>query len=85
MGEPSVVIFGDFSNGYHDPEYHLLVVEAFREMTGWDVAEGTRIWEEIKQVAKGFVCKKRDPVEVAGIVWMAIQPELKRLAEEKKE
>ena len=41
--------------------------------------------ERKKEVAKGFVCKKRDPLEVAGIVWMTIQPELKRMAEEEKD
>lgn len=65
------IVFCDTKNKKLDPKYAERVRKAFRELTGWKVENGTRIWEELGEFSKGYSVKQREPLEVAAIFKIA--------------
>jgi hypothetical protein len=66
-----IVMSGDPSNTVLDEEYAMKLRQEFRDITGWKVEEGTRIWNELTEFSKRYSKQKRDVTEVAFIFKIA--------------
>jgi hypothetical protein len=66
----------NYQSGEVNEEYASDLRQAFRELTGWQVAKDTRIWNHLTEFSKGYSREKRNVTEVAAIFAFAndIQP-----------
>lgn len=66
-----IIVFNDTKNKVLDPIYAEKLIQSFRNLTGWKVEKGTRIWKDLRKFSKGYSKINRDPVEVAVIFKIA--------------
>jgi hypothetical protein len=71
MDNKEYIVFCDMENTELDMKYAEKLITSFRELTGWKVAEGTRIYNELVEFSKGYSKKQRNTEEVAVIFKIA--------------
>ena len=65
-------IIGGNPYGPYDPDYAELVVEAYRDRyTSWKLCKNTPAWGIVHAFSRRWAQNKRDPVEVASILYLA--------------
>lgn len=66
-----IVMSGDPTNGKLDKEYAEKIINQFRNETGWEVKEGTAIYDHLTEFSKRYSEQKRDVIEVVTIFRIA--------------
>jgi len=72
MKEAKTIVFCDTQNKEIDLGYAEKVRQSFRELTGWKVEEGTRIWNVLGDFSMGYSREQRNTIEVATIFAIAL-------------
>lgn len=65
------IVFCDTKNTQINEEYASAIRQEFRKQTGWEVAKGTHIYNDLTEFSKGYSEKKRDVLEVVAIFRLA--------------
>ena len=73
MSKSQFIVFCDTQNKEIDEEYAEEIIKEFRAQTQWEVANGTPIWNHLREFSKGYSKIKRNPTEVVCIFRIARQ------------